>query len=106
MKLFYLICAAIWIATLVSLLRRRDIAFRRKQAWVAAVLVLNVIGVLLYFLIGPRRVCARPPAEAEIDPGAEPVLPEGTAWNPILGENRFPPGQGLNPKADDKAVTP
>ncbi len=39
-------------------------------------------------------------AEPAIDPDAEPYVPDGTSWNPILGTNRLGRGQGLNPPTD------
>ncbi len=102
MNLTYLICIVVWIATLISLFRRRDIEGGKRIYWIVTVLVLNVIGVLLYFLFGPQRTRDPISADAEIDPNVEPVLAGETSWNPIQGENRFPPGQGLNPKADSR----
>jgi predicted membrane channel-forming protein YqfA (hemolysin III family) len=102
MKLIYVICIVVWIATLISLFRRRDMESGKRILWIVTVLVLNVIGVLLYFLFGPRRASAPISGDAEIDPNAEPVLSGETSWNPIQGENRFPAGQGLNPKADGR----
>ena len=102
MNLIYLICIVVWIATLISLFRRRDIGSGKRIYWIVTVLVLNVLGVLLYFLFGPPRTGDPISAEAEIDPNAEPVLSGETSWNPIQGQNRFPPGQGLNPKEDDR----
>jgi hypothetical protein len=100
--MLYLICAVLWIATLVSLFRRRDIESGKRIFWIVTVLVLNVIGVLLYFLFGPPRASAPVSGEDKIDPDAEPVLSGETSWNPIQGENRFPAGQGLNPRAEGR----
>lgn len=102
MNLFYLVCIVVWIATLISLFRRRDIESGKRIYWIVTVLVLNVVGALLYILFGPPRTGDPVSAEAEIDPNAKPVLSGETSWNPIQGENRFPPGQGLNPREDDR----
>ena len=102
MNLIYMICIVVWIATLISLFRRRDVGSGKRIYWIVTVLVLNVLGVLLYFLFGPPRTGDPISAEAEIDPNAEPVLSGETSWNPIQGQNRFLPGQGLNPKEDDR----
>ena len=92
----------LWVVALVGLLSRRDIDIHDKLSWVVAILLLNGIGALLYFVFGPVRQTdnSQPPT---IDPNAQPISPEGESWNPILGANRMAEGEGLNPR--DKGVT-
>jgi glucan phosphoethanolaminetransferase (alkaline phosphatase superfamily) len=94
MQLIIALGVILWLLALVLLCSRRDVEIHRKLTWVVTVLVLNVLGALIYFAFGPKRVL---PASAPIDPDAEPIQPLGESWNPILGANRLPPGQGLNP---------
>lgn len=42
----------------------------------------------------PEGESSHPPEDA----AASPAMPEGRAWNPILGENHMPAGEGLNAK--------
>jgi hypothetical protein len=98
MQLLIAVGVVIWAIALVSLCGRRDIEIHRKVTWIVIVLVLNALGAVLYFAFGPRQQ-GLPGSDADrIDPDAEPVNPEGSSWNPILGENRLPAGEGLNPK--------
>ncbi len=109
MRLLYLACLVAWVLALVSLCRRRDIDIDRKVTWVVIVLLLNVVGAVLYFLLGPRRVSSTSgpgvDVEGDIDRDAKPIIPAGTSWNPIQGENRFAPGVGLNPKEGEGTET-
>jgi hypothetical protein len=100
MELLITVCLLIWAGTLMSLCSRRDIEIHSKVTWIVTVLVLNAVGALIYFIFGPSR---QPVKEQEqpIDDDAVPVVPEGRSWNPILGENRMPEGEGLNPKTTD-----
>lgn len=102
MNPLYLACLIAWVFALISLCSRRDIDIHRKLTWIVIVLLLNVVGAALYFLLGPRRLpkTSGPDVDVDgdIDPDAKPIMPAGTSWNPILGENRFAPGVGLNPK--------
>lgn len=100
MELLIIMCAVLWIAALVALCSRRDIEIHRKLSWVVTVLVLNALGGLLYFIFGPKSNGVK--ESFPIDPDAKPVSPENRSWNPILGENPFPPGQGLNPKEESR----
>lgn len=102
MTLLYIIGLILWIAAIVSLCSRRDVEIHRKLTWVVTVLVLNVLGALIYFIFGPRRAPQPTDKEIRIDPDAKPYVPAGVSWNPILGENRLPPGQGLNPKSENE----
>ena len=95
MQLFVAACVITWAVALISLCGRRDIEIHDKLTWVVTVLVLNALGALIYFIFGPRRQAI---AKPQIDADAIPVTPEGTSWNPILGENRMAGGEGLNPK--------
>lgn len=110
MTLLTIIGLIIWLAAVVSLCSRRDIEIHSKLTWVVTVLILNILGAIVYFIFGPRH--APEPAENEfrIDPNAKPFVSPGVSWNPILGENRLPSGQGLNPKSepapDDPAAQP
>ena len=102
MTFFYILGFILWIVAVVSLCSRRDIEIHAKLSWVVTVLILNVLGARIYFIFGPRRPPAPGDKEIPIDPDAKPYVPPGVSWNPILGENRLPPGQGLNPKAEDE----
>lgn len=102
MTLFFILSLILWLVAVVSLCSRRDIEIHAKLSWVVTVLILNVLGALIYFIFGPRRPPAPGDKEIPIDPDAKPYVPPGVSWNPILGENRLPPGQGLNPKAEDE----
>lgn len=102
MTFFYILGFILWLVAVVSLCSRRDIEIHAKLSWVVTVLILNVLGALIYFIFGPRRPPTPSDKEIPIDPDAKPYVPPGVSWNPILGENRLPPGQGLNPKAEDE----
>ncbi len=102
MPLFYIIGFIVWIAAVISLCSRRDIEIHAKLSWVVTVLLLNVLGALIYFIFGPRRPPKPTDQEIPIDQDAKPYVPPGASWNPIQGENYLPPGQGLNPKADNE----
>ena len=110
MTLLTIIGLIIWLAAVVSLCSRRDIEIHSKLTWVVTVLILNILGAIIYFIFGPRHAPEPEDKEVEIDPDAKPFVPPGVSWNPILGENRLPSGQGLNPKSepapDDPAAQP
>lgn len=101
MELLITECVILWIilwaGALVSLCDRRDIEIHNKVTWIVTVLVLNLLGAILYFVFGPKRQAPTSP-ECPIDEDAVPHIPEGRSRNPILGENRMPEGQGLNPR--------
>lgn len=100
----YFVCVLaglVWFCALICLCSRRDIEIHRKLTWVVTVLVLSVLGALIYFIFGPSRVMEGADKEFPIDPDAKPYVPPGESWNPILGGNHLPPGQGLNSKAQD-----
>ena len=61
MPLLALVLAIIWIIALVSLCSRRDIDIHDKLSWVVTVLVLNALGALIYFFLGPKRQAADEP---------------------------------------------
>ena len=92
MELIIVVCVVLWAATLFLLCTRRDIEIHSKLSWVVTLLVLNALGALLYLIFGPKR------QEVPDAPDTPPYEPEGQSWNPILGYNRFPEGEGLNPK--------
>ena len=105
MRLFVVVGMVIWIWALVSLCSRRDIEIHSKVSWVVTVLVLNAAGALLYFIFGPRGQIADAD-RAVIDVDAVPITPEGTSWNPILGDNRMAEGEGLNPRQEEHQKEP
>ena len=88
MNLFYLVCIVVWIATLISLFRRRDIGSGKRIYWIVTVLVLNVLGVLLYFLFGPHEQAIQSPRR----PKSIPTL------------NRFCPGKRPGTLSRDKTA--
>ena len=102
MELLIAVCIILWLWALILLCSRRDIEIHRKLSWVVTLLVLNVIGALIYFIFAPRWSPAPIAPDQAIDPEAKPINPEGRSWNPILGENRFAAGKGLNPKEEQK----
>jgi hypothetical protein len=91
MELFIALCIVFWAVTLVMLCGRRDIEIHSKLSWVVTLLVLNAVGALLYLFFAPKR------RQVPQVPEVPPVEPEGMAWSPILGYNRFAEGEGLNP---------
>ena len=99
-RLAVVVGVVVWLVGLISLLRRRDIEIHDKLSWVVAVLLLNGVGAIVYFVFGPRREPTARSSEEEED--AVPVEPEGMSWNPILGMNRLPRGKGLNLKDADQ----
>lgn len=46
---------ALWIAAVVEVLRRRDLAATRRLAWLAALVVGTVFGLLAYLVARPPR---------------------------------------------------
>ena len=103
--MLYVICSItwlIWLSAIISLCTRRDIEIHRKLTWIVTVLVLNVIGALIYFIFVPSRAKTREANDFPIDPDSTPYTPPGESWNPILGVNPFPSGQGLNPKSEEE----
>ena len=98
MQFLWLIAVLIWIAGLVSILRRRDIDIHDKLTWVVVILLLNALGAILYFIFvaGPR-VDPEDHPDAILGPDAEPFAAD-TEWDPIRGEMWKP-----RPAADDEA---
>ena len=96
------ILLAIWLAALVSLLSRRDIDVHDKITWVVVVLLLNGIGGILYFRYAPKRQLTAEELKHTVPSDAQAFGREGISWNPILGENRFPPHEGLNPQEEPR----
>jgi hypothetical protein len=101
MEMIIAVCVVFWAVALVHLCTRRDIEIHRKLSWVVTILVLNALGALLYLFFGPKRSSIR-----ERGPDVPPFQPEGRSWNPIIGENRFAEGEGLNPKEDTSPNQP
>ena len=90
----------LWLVALIGLLSRRDVDIHDKLSWVVAILLLNGIGAILYFVFGPER---KPDSSQTTtnDPDTRPISPEGESWNPILGVNRMAEGEGLNPRDNE-----
>ena len=97
------ILLAIWLAALVSLLRRRDIDIHDKITWVVALLLLNGIGGMLYFRYAPKRQLTPEELKHTVPSDAQAFGREGLSWNPILGENRLSSHEGLNPQKEPEA---
>ena len=69
----------------------------RTYQMIDAFLVLCAAGAMVYVSFKPKRTRSPESPEDVIDPDAEPIDPATSSWNPIIGCNRFSPGEGLNP---------
>ncbi|MCK5804718.1 MAG: PLDc_N domain-containing protein [Lentisphaeria bacterium] len=102
MQLAVALLLALWLISLVSLCSRRDIDVHSKITWVVVVLVFNGFGAILYFVFAPKRQLPEdhPDVVLARDCATQRIVTTGSeSWNPIVGCNASPPGQGLNPPA-------
>ncbi len=61
-----IILLAIWIAALISLIRRTDIADTDKIIWTIVLCTLNLLAVALYVIFGPSSTENRVLSEQEL----------------------------------------
>jgi hypothetical protein len=49
------LCLAVWLGTLVRLLRWADLDGTTKICWVVVLCTLNMLGLVLYMIWGPKK---------------------------------------------------
>jgi hypothetical protein len=77
---FYCVLVFAWIFTLIDLFGRLDLSGKGKAAWLLAILLLPLVGVVAYFITRPDR-------RTEILPASRP-----REWYPPTPEPAGSPG--------------
>jgi len=99
MEILIAIILLFWGFSLICICSRRDIDVHDKITWVVVILVLNVLGSLVYFALGPKRKLPDDHPDVILSKlkSNKPIAPKGCeSWNPIIGYNSNEAGTGLN----------